>query len=236
MAQKKRYVIASRTGARQQRDASPAVRRVVAARREAEMVRTTPLGRQVVSMPETEAVALAATRPDLIVEPDPPLRLFPMPGLPDVIPTDGNFALPVMVTDAVRNMPIANVTLYGIGEGAASKAVTDATGRTVLRVHEPTLRRVVASPADTYWSKYIEGVDASSGGTLHVALRPLPFIGQHGWARRLMRFDRLNPAWTGDAVAVAIVDSGVSAKGHGCRAGRRLQHARRGAARSVECR
>ena len=211
MAQKKRYLIASRTGARQQRTA-PTVADVIAARRDADMVRTTPLGRQVVSMPEAEAVALATAHPDLIVEPDPPLRLFPMPGLPDVIPTEGNFALPVVVTDAARSTPIGNVTIYGIGEGAAAKALTDASGRAVLRVHEASLRRVVASPADTYWSQYIEGVDAGSGRELQVKLQPLSSMGPHGWAQRLMRFDRLNPAPSGDPVAVAVVDSGVSAK------------------------
>jgi len=212
MAYKKRYLVASRAGARLQHAASAAVRDVVAATGEAEVVRATPFGRHVVTMPEAEAAALAAARPGLLIEPDPPLRLFPMPGLPDVVPSEGEFEVPVLVTDATHNAPIANVTVYGIGEGAASKSVTDATGRAVLRVHEPTLQRVVASPADTYWSKYIEDVDATSGKTLQFSLRPLPVTGRYGWAQRLMRFDRVNPAWRGDAVAVAVVDSGISAK------------------------
>jgi subtilisin family serine protease len=210
MAQRKRYLVSSRVGARRQQHAWRAVRDFIRATAQADIVRATPGGRQVMTMPESHAALFAATHPELLLEPDPPLRLFRMPGLPDVIPSEGEFELPVIVRDGTRNSPIANVTVYGIGAGAAPRAVTDAAGRALLRVHEPQLRRVIASPADTYWSKYVDDVDAASGSALSVMLNRLPVTGQYGWGQRLMRFDRVHPAWTGDSVSIAVIDSGIS--------------------------
>jgi subtilisin family serine protease len=205
---KKRYLVGSRRGP----GLDPQTSRQLDAfteQTDATAVKTTPTGRRVVEMTEAQMRELAARNPHLVIEEDQELELFPMPGLPDVVPAEGSFSRRVRVLEAGSGAPVPDATLYGVGQGPAYKALTGADGTADLQTAEAALTRVIASPRDTYWSRVVEAVAVTEDEPLTVELTRLPARG-YSWGHRLMQFDRVHPWLTGRDVRVAVVDSGVS--------------------------
>jgi hypothetical protein len=206
--QKKRYLVSSRRGP----GLDPQTSRLLEAfteQSDATAVKKTPAGRRVVEMTEAQMRDLAARNPHLVIEEDQGLELFPMPGLPDIVPAEGSFSRRVRVLEAGTGAPIPEATLYGIGRGPAYKALTGAEGTADLQAAEAVLSRLIVSPRDTYWSRVVEGVAVDGGEPLTVELARLPPRG-YSWGHRLMQFDRVHPWLTGRDVRVAVIDSGVS--------------------------
>jgi subtilisin family serine protease len=208
MAGKNRYLIGSHLGSEWLPQVRQIVSDFVAQSAGAALVKQTPVGRQVVEMTEDQMRTLAAAHPELIIEEDQKLDLFRMPGLPPTIPDEGDFSIQVAVVNH-SGAPVEAVTIYGVGERATYKAVTDSQGRAVLQSRESLLRRVVASPRDTYWSEVVNDVRLLGLPRLDIELKRLAVDGRYGWGHRLMGFDRVNPLWRGDEVKVAVVDSGI---------------------------
>ncbi len=205
--QKKRYLISSRSGPALDPQAARLLDDFIA-QTDAAAVKTTRVGRRVVEMTEAQMRDLAVHTPGLIIEEDQEIDLFPMPGLPEVAPTDTRVTLRVRVTAAGTGAPIPKVTIYGIGRGPAYKAETDAQGQATLETAEASLVRVIASPLDTYWSRVIEDVTV---GRDALAIELTPLVGRgYSWGHHLMQFDQVHQWFTGREVKVAVIDSGVS--------------------------
>jgi subtilisin family serine protease len=210
MTQKKRFLIGSRVAPHVSAEDLNNLKEFVSERRNAEVVKETSVGRQVVEMTDMQMREFAAMNPHLVIEEDPELDLYAMPGLPDVITLGESFSRVLFVEDATSGKPVSHATIYGIGEGPAYKAVTDASGRAALLTNEASLKQIIVSPRDTYWSRVLQSVSLADTGELKVSLRPLLVTGAYNWGHRLMNFAPVNNYWTGRGVKVAIIDSGVS--------------------------
>ena len=210
MAQTKRYLIGSRVSPQVSPQDLENLKAFVSDKDEAEVVKETPVGRQVVEMTDEQMREFAAMHPHLVIEEDPELDLYPMPGLPEVVNLGQNFSRTFLVQDATSGKPVANATLFGIGQGPAYKAVTDKSGRAQLLTNESSLTRVIISPRDTHWSRVVENVSLTDGDVFKVDLKPLLVTGAYSWGHRLMNFGPVNTYWTGRGVKVAIIDSGIS--------------------------
>jgi subtilisin family serine protease len=208
--QKKRFLVAHRYGPRLDPKASSDLESFVASHEGVALARKTRVGRCVVEMTPDQMRALASSNADLVIEEDEKLELFGMPGLPFRLVPEGSYALSVKVSDSTTGKPVADVTVYGIGSGPAYKAVTDENGAATLHTVEASLRRVVASPRDTYWSRVVEDVSVEPEKALEVALKPLLANGAYDWGARMMGFRQAAPNWTGKGVKIAIVDTGVT--------------------------
>ncbi len=212
MSEKKRYIVAHRHGPQLDAKSVQELQNFVAAHEDAAIKRTTLVGRTVVEMTEAQMLELAQKNPQLVIEEDQELQLFGMPGIPERVPTTGVYELTVEVTDAATKQPLANITVYGLGSGVAYKGVTDADGKAVLQVFEPTLTRVIASPADTYWSKVIPSVNLANTSNLAMSLQALVTSGAYDWGHRLLGFHTVNQRWTGKDIKIAVIDSGITDK------------------------
>src|SRR5688572_11547257 len=96
--QKKRYLLSSRRGP----GLDPQTSRLLeafTAQTDATAVKQTPAGRRVVEMTEAQMRDLAARNPHLVIEEDQGLELFPMPGLPEIVPSEGSFSRRVRVLE-----------------------------------------------------------------------------------------------------------------------------------------
>src|SRR5262245_26489464 len=133
MSKKKRYIIGHRHGPRLDPRSSQELDAFVSQRKDANVLLRTPVGRCVVEMTEDQMRELAEKNPDLVIEEDEELQLFGMPGLPERVPTEGNFSLSVVVKDSTTGQPIPNVTVYGVGAGVAYKSLTDKKGQATLQ-------------------------------------------------------------------------------------------------------
>jgi subtilisin family serine protease len=212
MAKKKRYIIGSRVGPQIDPQSLQELQNFVDASDSATIVKRTQVGRHVVEMSEDEMRDFASKNPHLVVEEDPELEMFPMPGLPEVVSQGESFSRDILVKDSTNGKPISNVTIFGVGSGPAYKAVTDAQGRATLQTNEASLVRVITSPRDTYWARFVEDVMVTDKGALEMSLKPLMVSGAYSWGHRLMNFAAVNSYWTGRGIKVAIIDSGISDK------------------------
>lgn len=173
-------------------------------------IRHTAGGHQVLRMSDSAAAELATHRPDLRVEEDFPLPASTMPQLPPLATlTATRHRLRVTVRDAVHGLPLAGVTLFGIGASQTWRADTGDDGQAELLCDEPRLRRLIASPRQGHWSRVI--TDVLVQGAMQIELQVLGFLGGHGWGHRMMGFHRVGHRYTGAGVRIAIIDSGVSA-------------------------
>lgn len=182
---------------------------------DAKEVKTTTQGTKVVQMTAATATTLAAN-PDLVVEEDTPLKLFGpgIPGIPAVAPAQRPFDYPIRVTDAATGAPVPGITVFGMGESITYKSEgrTDAKGNVLLSAAEPSLRMVLASPADTYWSKVtanVNSADLSTASPLGFTLTKLPAGNPVGWGHAAMGFPLAQQFTRGRGVRVGIIDSGI---------------------------
>lgn len=114
----------------------------------------------------------------------------------------------------------AEVSLFGGQQPACG--LTDANGRARLTVHGSSAHAVsgvYVKPRADHWSFYQRDPDLGTDEPNVVALRslsdwpPLPgFPGRSamGWGARAMRLDQVPPAFRGQGVRVAVIDSGAA--------------------------
>lgn len=208
---KKRYIVSSKTGPKLPPRSDRSVRSFTAENEDADLVKSTPVGRHVVEMTEEQKKELEEQDPNLIVEEDRELDLYAPPGLPRAFVAEtGEFSLAVTVRDLTTGRPVPDVTIFAVAEDQAFKAVTDAQGQAELLSPTPSLQKVVASPRDTYWSRVVRDVDLTGTQALDIALKPLLVAGAYSWGHRLMGFPAVNRVWTGKGIKVGVIDSGVS--------------------------
>lgn len=211
MAARKRYLAASSGGPGLDAASRRALDAFLAAHPEVSALRQTPAGRYLLEMSEAERGELAAKLPRLIIEEDRSLQLFPMPGLPQPADGEGTFSRQVAVRDASSGRPVPKASIVGVGDGVSYPAVTDALGVATLRVDEPILRQVIASPLDTYWSQVRHRVPMNASPPLEFELRRLAYAPDgRGWGQRLMGFGRVSPYWAGRDIRIGLIDSGVT--------------------------
>jgi len=209
VSNRRRFLIASRLGRTADAQISSQVDAFLARSEAARAVRSTTLGRRVLELDDAARSELVARHPHLIVEEDQPLKLFPMPGLPDIALTEEKYSREAIVVDESTDRPVPNVTLYGVGLGAGYKTLTDVKGEARLITAESKLASVIASPQHSYWSRVVSNVSLTDATPLRIPLRPLQQMPSYSWGHRLMQFDRVHPRWTGRGVRIALLDSGV---------------------------
>lgn len=118
--------------------------------------------------------------------------------------------------------PLADAEVSLFGGQQPSCGQTDADGRVRLTVHGSSTHAVsgvYVKPRADYWSFYLGDPDLGTDEPNVVALRalsdwpPLPgFPGRSamGWGERAMRLDQVPPAFRGQGVRVAVIDSGAA--------------------------
>lgn len=209
MSEKKRYLVSSRYNPQLDPNTARELEAFVASREEVELVKKTPVGRYVIEATEDEIRDFSTKNPHLIFEEDQKLDMFPMPGLPDVVSAGERHSREVIVKDANNGNLLEDVTIYGIGNGPAYKAVTDAGGKAILFTNEAELTRVIASPCRNYWSRVVQNVNMNDKSALEIQLKPLLVTGAYSWGHQLMGFGAVNRYWTGRTVKIGIIDSGI---------------------------
>lgn len=211
MPEKKRYLISNRLAPQLDPETVQDLKDFVESHDEAELVKLTSVGRHVIEMTEEQKRTLEQKHPDLVIEEDRPMDMYPAPMLPKaVFNTEGKYVLELAVKDSTTGAPVKDVTIYAIAEGASYKAVTDEQGDAMLASDFPLLPQVIASPRDTYWSRIVDNVDLTTTQSLEIRLKPLLVTGAHEWGVRLMEFPRVNRLWRGKGVKVGVIDSGVA--------------------------
>lgn len=211
MPEKKRYLISNRLAPQLDPETVQDLKEFVDTHDEAQLVKLTSVGRHVIEMTVEQKQKLEQRHPNLAIEEDHPMDLYPAPMLPQVVAHEaGQFGLEIEVKDSTTGQPIDDVTIFALVEGASYKAVTDAQGHATLLSDFPLLLQVIASPRDTYWSRVVDNVDLTTTQSLEIRLKPLLVTGAHEWGVRLMEFPRVNRFWTGKGVKVGVIDSGVA--------------------------
>nr|WP_314547665.1 S8 family serine peptidase [uncultured Massilia sp.] len=118
--------------------------------------------------------------------------------------------------------PLAEAEVSLFGGQQPSCGQTDADGRVRLTVHGSSTHAVsgvYVKPRTDYWSFYQADPDLGTDEPNVVALRPLsdwpplpgfPARSAMGWGERAMRLDQVPPAFRGQGVRVAVIDSGAA--------------------------
>lgn len=207
---KKRYLIGHRLGAVLAPSVETTVESFLAGAGGVETIRKLSTGHRLVEMDEEVARQLSEQHPDLLIEEDPELELFPMPELPPRVPVDADIPLDVEVTEATTNRPIADVSIYAVGTEVTYKGVTGADGMATVSVREPDLQRIIASPRRNYWSRVTGATTVTAGRAIKFALQPLPVDGSYGWGPLALGVDKVASQFTGRGTRVAVIDSGIA--------------------------
>lgn len=162
-------------------------------------------GQQIMHMSEPDAAALAATRPDVIVEEDKPLRMFAMPGLAPVLPMAHGKTWEDTVTSE-SGIPIPDCTVFAAGPESTYRTETDASGVAQLRVDTARFERLIVSPRANFWSRVIPPLE---DGKHAVSLRRLQPVASLKVLRGMIGMAALNVT-RGRGVRVAVVDSSIA--------------------------
>jgi hypothetical protein len=184
----------------------------------------------VVAMPPQHAAELSAN-PALVCEADAPLVCATANPLSAIIPAaDPALAVPfaepqtivVRVHDRDGN-PVPGAHVWALGTAFPAHARTDATGAAAVELvadTAETLRGVYVRPAYGFWparvpASALSGFDSSE---LEVVVRSLsephagfPTATLAGWGASALGMGKVPPAFRGNGVRVAILDSGVQA-------------------------
>jgi hypothetical protein len=208
----KRFIVSPRKGAAGRAGvATASFEAAVAAQPGADLVRTTPKGRHVITATDEAAKKLARENPHLVVEEDKPIEPYRMPGLPPVMLTALDTADTVF-TVRVRGgngRPIPDVTVYAVGPDKSFRGVTGADGIAQVGIENAEIGRIVASPRHSYWSTVLNGITVSDE-PIDVVLPPLQAGPAAAWIHRLLGVDQGPQGPTGRGVSVAVIDSGRS--------------------------
>jgi subtilisin len=114
------------------------------------------------------------------------------------------------VVDEKTQEPIRDVTIYCKGKEIIYKGLTDEAGSAKIKIFEPTLQQIIASPRDKYWSKVISFPNVAENPQVNFALRELTVEGAYGWGHLEMVIDKINQKFTGRGIKVAVIDSGIA--------------------------
>lgn len=212
MSKKKRYLVSNRYSPQLDQKTLQELEAFVTSKKEAEIIKQTPIGRYVIEMGENEMREFSSKNPHLIFEEDQKLDMFPMPGLPEIIMAGEIYSREVVISDSTNGKAVSDVTIYGIGKGPAYKAITDEQGKATLFTNEAELIRLIVSPRNGYWSRIVENVSLVDKSSLAITLKPLLVTGAYTWGHRLMSFSSVNHYWTGRMVKIGIIDSGICDK------------------------
>jgi subtilisin len=169
--------------------------------------------------------------PNLIVDPDEPLRIADALAAEMMRPDVGAATIPwpcrskeidfhVVGPD---DKPVAGADIFVFGSGLPAQAATDAAGRATVAFYDAQneapdglagVAAVYVRPAADYWDRFVREPMLVGGANL-VRLRPLSenFSSSttepaSGWGRRIMQLDRLADRLDGAGVRIGFIDSG----------------------------
>ena len=128
------------------------------------------------------------------MEEDKPIQLAAMPGLPPIVSQAPGITLPIQVRNA-NGQPIADCTVYAVGQGIGYNATTDNEGRVTLTVGSTEIERIIVSPRDTYWSAIFNNIDTDNFTELDAKLQAFDLGQVAVWRHRLMGlYDQAAPS------------------------------------------
>jgi subtilisin family serine protease len=168
----------------------------------------------VAEMPADRALQLAAS-PDLVIEPDQPLR-YGMATVPIADPGLTPFSEAAELTVHVQNAegePVQNAEVRILASTSSGVVLTDRGGNATLTVaaqEVPAIAGLLVQPRDGYWSAWRPWPQLSTTDTNQIVCTKIDQAAAGSWPRRVMGFDRLPPTYRGHGVKIAIIDSGVS--------------------------
>lgn len=134
-----------------------------------------------------------------------------MPGLPERIDRSAIDKLKFRVTDAKTRAPIANATVFVIGN-KMTRADTDISGHSYVPIAEHNMTHFIAAPREGYWSRLVTVNEATSNsdGAIEISLRPLSDSDPLAWGHRLMGFPLVYSKFTGKGIRIGVIDSGIA--------------------------
>lgn len=210
MAAKKKYLVGFSGSTIVPRGMKEMVDSFVTKQKGVKRLRKLKTGQRVLEMTEEKALKLAEEQPDLIIEEDEELEMFsPMPGLMPNVPNETELSLNVNVVDQKTKKPVSDVTIYCLGKGVAYKGVTDEKGFADIKIYEPHLTHIIASPRSKYWSTFISSPKLKDNKGLILKLKEIPLSGGYDWGQSYLNIDKVSPLFTGKDVKIAVIDSGI---------------------------
>ncbi len=210
MSEKKKFLVGYRESAVVPLDAEREMESFAGEEAGIQIVRKLKTGQHIFEMTEEQAAKLAEQHVELVIEEDKELELFlPMPGLAPRLPLQTELTVEVKVVDENTQKPLKDVTIFCSGEEITYKGITDGAGMAKVKIFEPALKHIIASPQDNYWSKYISSPNLADNLHLNFALQELTIKGSYGWGHLEMGIDKINKNFTGKGIKVAVIDSGI---------------------------
>ncbi len=211
MAEKKKYLVGYLDSAVVPHDLETMVDSFVTEQKGIKCIRKSKTGQRVLEMTEDDALKLAESREDLIIEEDLELEMFfAMPGLDPRVPTETELSLSVTVVDEQTKKGISDVTVYCVGDGVVYKGVTDKKGAVNIKVYESYLKRIIASPKDKHWSKVVPSPKVDEKKPINIKLKQISVDGNYDWGHSHIGIGKVSKRFTGKGVKVAVIDSGIA--------------------------
>lgn len=162
----------------------------------------------------------------LIVERDQYLGLMDPQLQPSFVssirPTSGPAFTAVISIIGKDGAPVVDAEVSLFGSMLPATAVTDASGQVTLSLFgesAASIRSLYVKPKADYWSFYQRDPDVSADEPNVVSLRALsdwptlagfPRQKTVGWGQKAMRMDQLPPAYRGQGIKIAVIDSGAA--------------------------
>ncbi len=162
-----------------------------------------------------ERASRLAAMPELLVEPDQPLR-YGSAVLPVTDPGVAGYGEPAEVTIQVTDgegEPLKDAEVHIIAESSAAPARTDQAGRVKLTVSRNELESITGiyvRPRHDHWSAWVDRPNLSTSDACRVTCTRIDPATMPAWSRAALGIDRLPPTYLGHGARVAIVDSGVT--------------------------
>jgi hypothetical protein len=173
--------------------------------------------RRVIALSDDELVYLRRHYGgSLRVEPDHPLVLFPMPGLPPMVDVQAPTRELRLWVGGEGGQPVEDCSVYVVSGGVGYKGETDESGALRLQIGAEPIDRLIFSPRTSWWSQVITEPEMqapllTAAEPFCVNLKSLHPDRDLNWVHQLLGVPE---AWGqfrtyGANVRVAIVDSGV---------------------------
>ncbi|MDB5841270.1 MAG: in [Herminiimonas sp.] len=166
-------------------------------------------------------------RGQLIIERDEHLTLLDPAFQPPALvmgatPTSGPVLEAQVIVLGRDNAPVKDAEVYLFGSFIPATGVTDERGAVTLSLFgetEESIRSLYVKPKSDYWSFFQTNPDISGNEPNLVGLRALsdwPSLANFpqrqalGWGQKAMRLDHVPPAFRGQGIKVAVIDSGAA--------------------------
>ena len=163
----------------------------------------------------------------LVVERDQYLNLMdpafrPPVMVSNLLPTTGPALSATVIVVSKDGTPLADAEVSLFGSLLPATSVTDAGGQATLTLYGETpgsIRGLYVKPRADFWSFYQRDPDISLDEPNVVVLRTLsewppltgfPHTKVFGWGQKAMRLDQLPPAYRGQGIRIAVIDSGLA--------------------------